>query len=145
MKKNNILFATCLLGAFAFSSCEKNLYDESKQSEKEIKMTDLNIPEDFQWNLTQVSKGTTIANTQTKVSLFLDEKCSKDEKVATIPVYNKAINLPLSLPTYVKTIYAQYQSKSGKMITKSVAVNANGSYTLNIPDASYSDSCYHTR
>lgn len=124
MKKNNILFATCLLGAFAFSSCEKNLYDESKQSEKEIKMTDLNIPEDFQWNLTQVSKGTTIANTQTKVSLFLDEKCSKDEKVATIPVYNKAINLPLSLPTYVKTIYAQYQSKSGKMITKSVAVNA---------------------
>lgn len=47
MKKNNILFATCLLGAFAFSSCEKNLYDESKQSEKEIKMTDLNIPEDF--------------------------------------------------------------------------------------------------
>ena len=135
MKKNNILFATCLLGAFAFSSCEKNLYDESKQSEKEIKMTDLNIPEDFQWNLTQVSKGTTIANTQTKVSLFLDEKCSKDEKVATIPVYNKAINLPLSLPTYVKTIYAQYQSKSGKMITKSVAVNANGSYTLNIPDA----------
>ena len=98
-------------------------------------MTDLNIPEDFQWNLTQVSKGTTIANTQTKVSLFLDEKCSKDEKVATIPVYNKAINLPLSLPTYVKTIYAQYQSKSGKMITKSVAVNANGSYTLNIPDA----------
>ena len=135
MKKKNILFATCLLGAFAFSSCEKNLYDESKQSEKEIKMTDLNIPEDFQWNLTQVTKGTTIANTQTKVSLFLDEKCSKDEKVATIPVYNKAINLPLSLPTYVKTIYAQYQSKSGKMITKSVAVNANGSYTLNIPDA----------
>lgn len=135
MKKKNILFATCLLGAFAFSSCEKNLYDESKQSQKEIKMTDLNIPEDFQWNLTQVTKGTTIANTQTKVSLFLDEKCSKDEKVATIPVYNKAINLPLSLPTYVKTIYAQYQSKSGKMITKSVAVNANGSYTLNIPDA----------
>ena len=84
MKKKNILFATCLLGAFAFSSCEKNLYDESKQSEKEIKMTDLNIPEDFQWNLTQVTKGTTIANTQTKVSLFLDEKCSKDEKVATI-------------------------------------------------------------
>ena len=105
MKKKNILFATCLLGAF--SSCEKNLYDESKQSEKEIKMTDLNIPEDFQWNLTQVTKGTTIANTQTKVSLFLDEKCSKDEKVATIPVYNKAINLPLSLPmpnTKVKAV-----------------------------------------
>ena len=49
MKKKNILFATCLLGAFAFSSCEKNLYDESKQSEKEIKMTDLEIPANFPW------------------------------------------------------------------------------------------------
>ncbi len=36
MKKKTILFASCLLGVFAFSSCEKNLYDESKQPEKEI-------------------------------------------------------------------------------------------------------------
>ena len=41
MKKKTILFASCLLGALAFSSCEKNLYDESKQPEKEKKMTDL--------------------------------------------------------------------------------------------------------
>ena len=27
MKKKTILFASCLLGALAFSSCEKNLYD----------------------------------------------------------------------------------------------------------------------
>ena len=49
MKKKNILFATCLLGTLAFSSCEKNLYDESKQPEKEIQVKDLEIPEGFQW------------------------------------------------------------------------------------------------
>ena len=38
MKKKTILFASCLLGALAFSSCEKNLYDESKQPEKEIQV-----------------------------------------------------------------------------------------------------------
>ena len=46
MKKKTILFASCLLGALAFSSCEKNLYDESKQPEKEKKMTDLEVPAD---------------------------------------------------------------------------------------------------
>ena len=34
MKKKTVLFASCLLGTLAFSSCEKNLYDESKQPEK---------------------------------------------------------------------------------------------------------------
>lgn len=135
MKKKHILFATCMIGAFTFSSCEKNLYDESKQPEKEIKMTDLDIPDDFQWKLTQVAKGTTRSNAQTMVSLYLDEKCSEDEKIATIPVYKEDISLPLSIPTYVKTLYAQYQNTTGKKITKPVAVNADGSYALNITDA----------
>ena len=47
MKKKTILFASCLFGVFAFSSCEKNLYDESKQPEKEIQVKDLNIPAGF--------------------------------------------------------------------------------------------------
>lgn len=135
MKKKHILFATCMIGAFTFSSCEKNLYDESKQPEKEIKMTDLNIPDNFQWKLTQVAKGTTRSNAQTMVSLYLDEKCSEDEKIATIPVYKEDISLPLSIPTYVKTLYAQYQNTTGKKISKPVAVNADGSYALNITDA----------
>ena len=49
MKKKTILFASCLFGVFAFSSCEKNLYDESKQPEKEIQVKDLDIPAGFQW------------------------------------------------------------------------------------------------
>lgn len=53
MKKKNFLFASCLLGIFAFSSCEKNLYDESKQPEEETKMTDLIVPKTFDWSDTQ--------------------------------------------------------------------------------------------
>lgn len=63
MKKKTILFASCLLGVFAFSSCEKNLYDESKQPEKEIQVKDLDIPAGFQWKLTQVAAGTVAATT----------------------------------------------------------------------------------
>ena len=79
MKKKTILFASCLLGVLAFSSCEKNLYDESKQPEKEIQVKDLNIPAGFQWKLTQVAAGTVAATTPTMVSFFLDEACSKEE------------------------------------------------------------------
>ena len=37
MKKKTILFASCLFGVFAFSSCEKNLYDESSNLKKKFK------------------------------------------------------------------------------------------------------------
>lgn len=135
MKKKNILFVCSLLGVFTFSSCEKNLYDESKQPEKEVKMTDLDIPSDFKWDLTQVSRGTTKANVQTKVSLYLDEKCSESEKVATLMVYAEENNLPLSLPTYVNKIYAKYQNTQGKEVIKDVTINADGRYSLDIKDA----------
>ena len=80
MKKKTILFASCLFGVFAFSSCEKNLYDESKQPEKEIQVKDLDIPAGFQWKLTQVAAGTVAATTPTMVSFFLDEACVKKRK-----------------------------------------------------------------
>lgn len=134
MKKKNLLLACSLLGVITFSSCEKNLYDESKQPEKEIKMTDLDIPSDFEWNLTQVAKGTTKANVQTMVSFYLDEKCSESEKVASVPVYTDVLNLPLSLPTYVNTLYAKYKNNQGKDVIKSVTIIAD-SYSLDIDDA----------
>ena len=70
MKKKNILFATCLLGAFAFSSCEKNLYDESKQSEKEIKMTDLEIPANFPWETSKDAKCKIVSSTTVYILRF---------------------------------------------------------------------------
>lgn len=138
MKKKTVLFASCLLGTLAFSSCEKNLYDESKQPEKELQMKDLDIPADFQWKLTRTAEGTVSANTPTMVSLFLDEKCSEKEKIAMISVDAKSLDqqpddLPLSLPTYVETLYAKYETENGM---QSIPVKiVNGSFSLNIKDA----------
>lgn len=136
MKKKTVLFASCLLGTLAFSSCEKNLYDESKQPEKELQMKDLDIPADFQWKLTRVSE-TTVSSTiptPTIVSFFLDEACSEEEKLATIPVYAKTSSLPLSIPTYAKTLYAQYKNGSGAMIKATMPINPDGSFSLSIND-----------
>ena len=74
MKKKNFLFASCLLGIFAFSSCEKNLYDESKQPEEETKMTDLIVPKNFDWSDTQEVKAQ-ITPAETIVSVYLDKEC----------------------------------------------------------------------
>lgn len=134
MKKKHILFATCMIGAFTFSSCEKNLYDESKQPEKELQLKDLEIPADFKWDLTQVAQGTTSANIPTMVSFFLDEACSEDKELGNIPVYAETLNLPLSIPTYTKAIYARYESMNGTK-TLTVPVNEDGSFSLSITDA----------
>lgn len=145
MKKKNILFATCLLGTFAFSSCEKNLYDESKQPEKELQVKDLEIPTDFPWKLTQVAETKISATTPTLVSFFLDEACSKEEKLATIPVYAETSSLPLSVPTYAKTLYAQYETDANGIKKVAIPIADNGSFSLNITDAKNSTTRTITR
>lgn len=131
MKKKNLLFACSLLGVITFSSCEKNLYDESKQPEKEITMADLDIPAGFKWDLTQVSKVKTSADVQTMVSFYLDEKCNEESMIAKIPVYTETVSLPFSLPSHIKTIYAKYESEAG-IKKESFSINSDGSYTVNI-------------
>ena len=140
MKKKTILFASCLFGVFAFSSCEKNLYDESKQPEKEIQVKDLDIPAGFQWKLTQVAAGTVAATTPTMVSFFLDEACSKEEKIADIPVDTEISSLPLSIPTYVNTLYAQYKTSTNETKKVAIPVNADRSFSLNIANDAKSKS-----
>ena len=78
MKKKTILFASCLLGALAFSSCEKNLYDESKQPEKEKKMTDLEVPADFDWKGSQNAKVKIASQSTATISVFLEENCNEE-------------------------------------------------------------------
>lgn len=135
MKKKTILLASCLLGTFAFSSCEKNLYDESKQPKKEIQVKDLEIPEDFQWKLTQAASGNVSATTPTTVSLFLDEACSEGERLGTdIPVDAETSSLPISIPTYVKTLYAQYETTNNGIKKVAIPV-ADGHFSLSITDA----------
>ena len=131
MKKKNILFETCLLGAFAFSSCEKNLYDESKQSEKEIKMTDLEIPANFPWETSKDAKCKIVSSTTSLVSIFLDSNCT--QLLSTVNIDPAAPALPVVVPDYLEKAYLKYETVSAgnKVIETEVT---NGMINFSLPE-----------
>lgn len=113
MKKKNFLFASCLLGIFAFSSCEKNLYDESKQPEEETKMTDLIVPKTFDWSDTQEVKAQ-ITPAETIVSVYLDKECKEEALLFQMDMNiesndNQSVESPIAIPTYVENVYVKYE------------------------------------
>ena len=113
MKKKNFLFASCLLGIFAFSSCEKNLYDESKQPEEETKMTDLIVPKNFDWSDTQEVKAQ-ITPAETIVSVYLDKECKEEVLLFQMDMNiesndNQSVEFPIAIPTYVENVYVKYE------------------------------------
>lgn len=113
MKKKNFLFASCLLGIFAFSSCEKNLYDESKQPEEETKMTDLIVPKNFDWSDTQEVK-VQITPAETIVSVYLDKECKEEALLFQMDMNiesndNQSVEFPIAIPTYVENVYVKYE------------------------------------
>ena len=107
MKKKTILFASCLLGALAFSSCEKNLYDESKQPEKEKKMTDLEVPADFDWKGSQNAKVKIASQSTATISVFLEENCNEEALMLRMDVdaNTSKLELPIEIPAYIKNVY----------------------------------------
>ena len=131
MKTKSLLFVFSLIGVATFSSCEKNLYDESKQPEKEKQVTDLNIPADFAWKLSKNTQCFVTSNAATDVEIFTDESCAENTKLATITTVGEDIPLPLSIPTYVKTLYLKYNN--GK--TTSSSINEDGNFLFTITDA----------
>ena len=113
MRKKNFLFASCLLGIFAFSSCEKNLYDESKQPEEETKMTDLIVPKNFDWSDTQEVKAQ-ITPAETIVSVYLDKECKEEALLFQMDMNiesndNQSVEFPIAIPTYVENVYVKYE------------------------------------
>lgn len=113
MKKKNFLFASCLLGIFAFSSCEKNLYDESKQPEEETKMTDLIVPKNFDWSDTQEVKAQ-ITPAETIVSVYLDKECKEEALLFQMDMNiesndNQSVEFPIAILTYVENVYVKYE------------------------------------
>ena len=113
MKKKTVLFASCLLGTLAFSSCEKNLYDESKQPEEETKMTDLIVPKNFDWSDTQEVKAQ-ITPAETIVSVYLDKECKEEALLFQMDMNiesndKQSVEFPIAIPTYVENVYVKYE------------------------------------
>lgn len=120
MKKQNFLFASCLLGLLTFCSCEKNLYDESKQPEEETKMTDLVVPKNFDWLDSQEAKAN-ITSAETTVSVYLDKECEDESLLFQMDMNietadNQPLELPLIIPSYVENVYVKYEGVDGVSI-----------------------------
>lgn len=112
MKKKTILLASCLLGTFAFSSCEKNLYDESKQPVKEKKMTDLNIPADFDWNDSQNTKVKFNSQVATTVYVYSNKDCDEKNLIFQMDIDANTEELPLEIPGYIENVYVKYEGEN---------------------------------
>ncbi len=132
MKKKTILFASCLLGVLAFSSCEKNLYDESKQPEKEKKMTDLEVPADFDWKGSQNAKVKIASQSTATISVFLEENCNEEALMLRMDVdaNTSKLELPIEIPAYIKNVYVKYGNGSE---TQTVPVESNGTISIVVP------------
>ena len=132
MKKKTILFASCLLGALAFSSCEKNLYDESKQPEKEKRITDLNIPADFDWKGSQNAKVKIASQSTATISVFLEENCNEEALMLRMDVDANIskLELPIEIPAYIKNVYVKYGNSSE---IQTVPVESNGTISIVVP------------
>ena len=131
MKKSYFLFASCLIGALFLSSCEKNLYDESKQPEKETHMTDLEVPSDFNWTSSQVAKMEIISQTATTAYVYLEPECTEDGLLLKMKIEpGTTPTLPLEIPAYVENVYVKYEGGTEVFTTP---VNANGSISITVP------------
>ena len=130
MKKKTALLASCLLGTFAFSSCEKNLYDESKQPEKEIQVKDLNIPANFSWKTSKDAKCQIASTTTSLVSVFMDSDCK--QFLFTVNIDPAAPSLPFMIPDYLEKVYLKYETTSGENKLIEAAVN-NGAINFTLP------------
>lgn len=107
-----LLFGVALISA----SCteDKNLYDpESTQ-----KVTDLKIPDGFDWATTRNIECTVTSPVNTTVSIFLDESCANNSLIATLSVVQGTNKITLEVPTANNAIYVQYLTSSGKQVIK---------------------------
>lgn len=125
---------TIILLIFAIAgltSCEKNLYDPSKNQEEQT-MNDLVVPDNFDWNMTKAAI-CNIVSDNSSVSIYRDEACSENELLATIPAHAEINELPLTILKDAKNVYIKYTNAEDEEIVKTAAVNADGKINFIVP------------
>ncbi|MDD3036625.1 LruC domain-containing protein [Bacteroides sp.] len=112
MKKLALIFTAtiCFL-----SSCQKDLYDP-EQAKQNQKMTDLVIPADFNWEMTQNVTSNLTSRANTRVSVFTDSECTN--KIGEYTVYSEANEVPIvfNVPSALKELYVQPQGQSAQAV-----------------------------
>lgn len=132
-----------LLGviSLSFFSCEKNknLYNPNNTPER---LTDLPIPDNFEWSTTRNVICSFSSPVETTVSVFLDKDCSENQLLATLPVSTSIVNLNLEIPNASETIYVQYPGKTQKEIMEvalPLKTKSDNNVVIKLPENTESD------
>lgn len=130
--KTKLVIAMSALAIAGLTSCEKDLYDPN-QTQEEKKVTDLVIPEGFDWEMTKTATCNVTSDHSAQFSIYLDEACTESNLLATVPVKaGTNLNLPLSLLMNTQKVYVQYESATGKK-TVTAPVDAHGNISFVAP------------
>lgn len=118
------------------TSCEKDLYAPTLNQE-EKKVTDLIIPNHFDWEMTKAASCYITSNHSTQFSIYLDEACSNGNLLANVTVKAGAtMKLPLSLLKNTQQVYVQYSNDSGNKTTTTATVDAHNNIHFAAPASS---------
>lgn len=107
-----------LLMMFVMSSCEKDLYDAEAAS-KNKNVSELIIPQNFNWEMSRQVTSRLSAAVETRVSLFLAKECTEETKIAEYTLSPTIDGTPivLDVPTSINKIYVKEEGKEPQEVT----------------------------
>lgn len=109
MRKQIVFWSLVLSIAGLFTACQKQEFYVPGND----KVTDLVIPDGFDWNMTRNVSLKVVSTVQTSVSVYTSAACSDDCLVAVLPVFENSIPAELSVPAGTGTIYVQFTKSDG--------------------------------
>lgn len=100
------------------TSCQKDLYD-AEEAERNKKVSDLIVPENFNWEMSRKVTINLKSAIETKVSLFLSKECTAETQIAEYTISSVADLMPieLDLPASIDRIYAKEIGKTPEELT----------------------------
>lgn len=110
MKK---MFLFSLLISCMMSSCQKDLYD-AEEAERNKKVSDLIVPENFNWEMSRKVNIYLKAANETRVSLFLSKECTANTQIAeyTVSPIIDVAPIEFDVPTSINKIYLKETEKA---------------------------------
>ena len=126
--------------ALTFAACHKSgVYDPNSAK----KVSDLIVPEGFDWNMSKDVSLAISSPVETSVSVFSDEACK--ELLATLPVSAEENSFTLNVKSGTKNLYVQYPQTGGskKVLTAPISASRASEVefaTAKLPEETESDS-----
>ncbi len=104
------IFLLSALSALALTACDKELYDsETNPTDEPKNIADMVVPQNFDWEMTQLVTTQITTSVETAVRIYLDEKCTEDFMLAEFEATPDYIDpLVLAIPSATSKLYVKY-------------------------------------